>query len=65
MSAAEEQTTPVPEGTEAAAGDHDEHFDEVAGYKIGHAGVPVVLVVLYLLIILWALVAWIPPKGTF
>jgi hypothetical protein len=65
MSAAEEQMTPVPEDTEAVVGDNEEHFDEVAGYRVGHAGVPVVLVVLYLLIILWALVAWIPPKGTF
>jgi len=65
MSAAEEQMMPSGEGTEAGVGDREEHYDEVAGYRVGHAGVPVVLVVLYLLIILWALVAWIPPKGTF
>jgi hypothetical protein len=65
MSSADE-LTPEPEGAEApvAVGD-EEHYEEVAGYKIGHAGVPVVLIVLYVLIIIWALFAWIPPKGTF
>ncbi len=65
MSSAEE-FTPTPEEGEApvAAGD-EAHFEEVAGYRIGDAGVPVVLIVLYVLIIIWALFAWIPPKGTF
>ena len=60
-----EAETPLRQDPEGIETDRpEEHYEEVAGYKVGHAGVPVVLVVLYLLIILWALVAWIPPKGT-
>ena len=65
MSAAEEKTPLRKDPEGIVVEQKEEHYDEIAGYKVGHAGVPVVLIVLYLLIILWALVAWIPPKGTY
>ena len=63
MTEAETPRKDDPEGI--VTEESGEQYEDVAGYKVGHAGVPVVLVVLYLLIILWALVAWIPPKGTY
>jgi hypothetical protein len=43
---------------------HDEPMEEVSGTKIGHGKAPFALVMLYLIILVWAVLAWIRPSGT-
>lgn len=44
---------------------HDEEpMEEVSGTKIGHGKAPFALVILYLIILVWAVLAWIRPSGT-
>ncbi len=44
---------------------HDEEpMEEVAGTKIGHGKVPFALVIIYLILVVWAVLAWIRPSGT-
>ena len=42
----------------------DEPMEEVAGTKIGHGKVPFFLVIIYLVLLVWAVLAWIRPSGT-
>lgn len=44
---------------------HDEEpMEEVSGTKIGHGKAPFALVVMFLIILVWAVLAWIRPFGT-
>lgn len=43
---------------------NDEPMEEVSGTKIGHGKAPFALVILYLIILIWAVLAWIRPSGT-
>jgi hypothetical protein len=40
-----------------------EHYEEVAEYRIGEGAPPVALVVMFVLIVLWATLSWIPFFG--
>lgn len=49
--------------------DKDNHEDEdlmeeVSGTKVGHGKAPFALVIMYLIILVWAVLAWIRPSGT-
>ena len=39
-------------------------MEEVAGTKVGHGKAPFALVIMYLIILVWAVLAWIRPSGT-
>lgn len=39
-------------------------MEEVAGTRVGHGKAPFALVVIYLVILVWAVLAWIRPSGT-
>jgi uncharacterized ion transporter superfamily protein YfcC len=39
-------------------------MEEVSGTKIGHGKVPFALVIMFLIILVWAVLAWIRPSGT-
>jgi len=47
-------------GAQAHAG---EHYEEVAEYRIGEGPPPLSLVVMFVLIVLWATLSWIPFFG--
>ncbi len=42
----------------------EEPMEEVSGTRIGHGKAPFALVLLYLIILVWAVLAWIRPSGT-
>jgi hypothetical protein len=39
-------------------------MEEVSGTKVGHGKAPFALVIMYLVILIWAVLAWIRPSGT-
>ena len=41
----------------------DEHYEEIAEYRIGEGPPPLALVVAFVLIVLWASISWIPFFG--
>jgi hypothetical protein len=44
---------------------HDEEpMEEVAGTKVGHGKAPFALVIMFLIVVIWAVLAWIRPSGT-
>jgi len=47
----------------AAAGEPEEHYEEVSEYRIGEGPPPIALVVMFALIVLWATLSWIPFFG--
>ncbi|HEY9790315.1 MAG TPA: hypothetical protein V6D22_07950 [Candidatus Obscuribacterales bacterium] len=52
--------------TVAAAPAHAEgaeHYEEIAEYRIGEGPPPIALVVMFVLIVLWATLSWIPFFG--
>ena len=42
----------------------EELMEEVSGTKVGHGKAPFALVIMYLIILVWAVLAWIRPSGT-
>ena len=55
----------VTMATDPTKNSHDEEpMEEVSGTKIGHGKAPFALVILYLIILVWAVLAWIRPSGT-
>lgn len=50
---------------QAAAGEPaaEEHYEEVAEYRIGEGPPPLALIVAFALIVLWASVSWVPFFG--
>lgn len=54
--------TEAKASSEAGAGS-DEHYEEVAEYRVGEGPPPLSLVVMFILIVLWALFSWIPFFG--
>jgi hypothetical protein len=46
------------------AREEEEFMEEVAGTKVGHGKAPFALVIMYLVILVWAVLAWIRPSGT-
>lgn len=42
----------------------EEPMEEVSGTKIGHGKAPFALVIMFLIILVWAVLAWIRPSGT-
>ncbi len=53
--------TPVAQAT--VAEDELEHYEEVAEYRIGEGPPPLALVVMFVLIVLWASLSWVPFFG--
>jgi uncharacterized ion transporter superfamily protein YfcC len=39
-------------------------MEEVGGTKVGHGKAPFALVIIFLIIVIWAVIAWIRPSGT-
>jgi len=39
-------------------------MEEVSGTKVGHGKAPLALIVIFLVVIVWAVLAWIRPSGT-
>ena len=39
-------------------------MEEASGTKVGHGKAPFALVIMYLIILVWAVLAWIRPSGT-
>ncbi|MBY0545983.1 MAG: hypothetical protein K2W95_01700 [Candidatus Obscuribacterales bacterium] len=42
---------------------HEEHYEEVAEYRVGEGAPPLALVVLFALIVTWAATSWVPFFG--
>lgn len=52
------------EGTAGSSADAEvHHYEEVAEYRIGEGPPPLALVVMFVLIVLWASLSWIPFFG--
>jgi hypothetical protein len=59
------QTTPADKARphqQEEVEDH-EHYEEVAEYRIGEGPPPLPLLVMFALIIMWAMISWIPFFG--
>jgi hypothetical protein len=41
----------------------EEHYEEVSEYRIGEGPPPIALIVMFALIVLWAMFSWIPFFG--
>ena len=41
----------------------DEHYEEVSEYRIGEGAPPLFLVILFALVVIWAMFAWLPFPG--
>jgi hypothetical protein len=63
--AAANQVAKAGAGAAATASEPDdlEHYEEVAEYRIGEGPPPIALVVMFVLIVLWATLSWIPFFG--
>lgn len=44
-------------------GTDGEHYEEVAEYRVGEGAPPIALVVIFALIIMWAMTSWVPFFG--
>lgn len=42
---------------------HEEHYEEVAEYRVGEGPPPLALIVLFALIVTWAATSWVPFFG--
>lgn len=49
--------------SEALAEEEEGGFEVVAGTPVGHGGLPLFLVVCFVLIVIWAIFAWVNPAG--
>lgn len=47
----------------AEAAGHDEHYEEVAEYRVGEGPPPIALIVVFALIVTWAATSWVPFFG--
>jgi hypothetical protein len=47
----------------ATADDELEHYEQIAEYRIGEGPPPLALVVMFILIVLWATLSWVPFFG--
>ena len=45
------------------AADELEHYEQIAEYRIGEGPPPLALVVMFVLIVLWATLSWVPFFG--
>lgn len=50
-------------GAESSQPAAEEHYEVVAEYRIGEGPPPIALVVMFVLIVLWASVSWVPFFG--
>lgn len=41
----------------------EEHYEEVAEYRVGEGAPPLALVVFFALVVMWAMTSWIPFFG--
>ena len=57
------QVAKTPVITTAVDDSELEHYEEVAEYRIGEGPPPIALVVMFVLIVLWASLSWIPFFG--
>ena len=47
----------------AVADDQLEHYEQIAEYRIGEGPPPLALVIMFILIVLWATLSWVPFFG--
>lgn len=47
----------------AEAAEHEEHYEEVAEYRVGEGPPPIALIVVFALIVTWAATSWVPFFG--
>lgn len=47
----------------AADAGHEEHYEEVAEYRVGEGPPPIALIVVFALIVTWAATSWVPFFG--
>ena len=57
------QVAKSPVLTQSVSEDELEHYEEVAEYRIGEGPPPIALIVMFVLIVLWASLSWIPFFG--
>lgn len=57
------QVAKTPQTATAVADGELEHYEEVAEYRIGEGPPPLALVVMFVLIVLWATLSWVPFFG--
>lgn len=60
-----DETKPATKGPAAAvaAADDGEHYEEVAEYRVGEGAPPLALIVVFALIVMWAMTSWVPFFG--
>ncbi len=49
--------------TETKATGPEEHYEEVAEYRVGEGAPPLALVVIFACIVIWAATSWVPFFG--
>ena len=57
------QVAKTPAATAHGQDEGVEHYEEIAEYRIGEGPPPVALVVMFVLIVCWATLSWIPFFG--
>jgi hypothetical protein len=58
------QTAGAPKAVATAVADDElEHYEQIAEYRIGEGPPPLALVVMFVLIVLWATLSWVPFFG--
>lgn len=60
---APQQTAGAKPAATAVADDELEHYEQLAEYRIGEGPPPLALVVMFVLIVLWATLSWVPFFG--
>jgi len=54
----------TPAATTTAVADEGlEHYEQIAEYRIGEGPPPLALVIMFILIVLWATLSWVPFFG--
>jgi hypothetical protein len=61
--AAAGQTAGAKNLAPAVAEDQLEHYEQIAEYRIGEGPPPLALVIMFVLIVCWATLSWIPFFG--
>lgn len=49
--------------TTASEGASEEHYEEVAEYRVGEGAPPLALIVIFAFIVMWAATSWVPFFG--
>lgn len=58
-----DEASKVNANANASGAADGEHYEEVAEYRVGEGPPPIALVVIFALILMWAMTSWVPFFG--